>query len=457
MKPKSTNFREQFHLFRESFRKTLNPKHELFQLADKIDWNRFEVALADTYSEKGRPASSLRLLVGLLYLKYTFNVSDEDLEARWVENPYWQYFCGYDYMQHVLPVDITTMIKWRKRVGAEKLRELLTETIDVALRENVLEKKEMVQVNIDTTVQEKNITHPTDSKTMLKLITKLGGIAKDSGVELRQSFSRLAKNASIKIGRYAHAKQFKRMKKLLKKMRTWLGRLIRDIRRKADLCKNSKLSDMINLGLRFLENGKGEQDKLYSVHEPEVKCISKGKAQKPYEFGQKISVATTNRNSWIMSVDFLKDNPYDGHTLAQVIGSVENTAKVKLKEVFVDKGYRGHDYSGEAKVHISGMGKKNLSWSLKRRKKRRSAIEPKIGHLKSDHRMGRCFLKGLLGDEINAILAGAGSNMRKMLNFLRETSLFGMNFMCWLILQLFFLGNEMILCIQDEKPKTIGL
>lgn len=424
MKPKPNKFRDQLNLIRASFRKILNPRHELFQLADRIEWDRFDVALADSYSEKGRPGAPLRLLVGLLYLKYTFNVSDEDLESRWVENPYWQYFCGYDCMHHQLPIDYTTLIKWRKRIGVEKLRMLLVESIDVAIREEALKEKDLKRVNVDTTVQEKNITFPTDSKLLEKLIRKLGEAAKRHGIDLRQSYSRLAKKTAIKVARYAHAKQYKRMKRELKKMKAWLGRLIRDIQKKADLGKHEKLSRLVDLAIRFLEEGKKGQDKLYSVHEPDVKCISKGKAHKRYEFGQKISIATTNKSNWVVGIDFLKGNPYDGHVLAQVTSSIEKTAQAKLEEVFVDKGYRGHGYSGEAKIHISGMGKKRLSWSLKKRKKRRSAIEPKIGHLKSDHRMGRCFLKGLLGDEINAILAGAGSNIRKILNFLRETSLF---------------------------------
>ena len=415
MKPKSRPESSQLQLFQAQFQQLLNHDHPLFVLAGKIDWSRFDVALADCYSpDQGAPAKAVRLLVGLHYLKHTFNESDESLVDRWLENPYWQYFCGFETMQHEPPLHPTSLTKWRQRVGAERLELLLGETLSLALRENHVHPQELTRVNIDTTVQEKNITHPTDSKLFYRAIVKLGQAAKKRGVRLRQTYVRVAKKASIMAGRYAHAKQFKRMRRELKKLRTWLGRMIRDLRRKLP-APDGKLETLLSLCERLHTQQPSDKNKLYSLHEPEVKCLSKGKAHKRYEFGQKVTVSTSNQSNWIVGVELCKGAPYDGHTLASAMATVERTTGTAVTDAYVDKGYRGHNYEGNATVHIAGSSKKKLTRSEKRRRKRRSAVEPKIGHLKRDNRMRRCFLKGLTGDAINAVLAAAGSNLQKLL------------------------------------------
>ena len=429
MKPKTFSS-GQLDLFRAQFEQILNPQHPLIILAGKIDWGRFERAFDDCYSpDMGAPGKAIRLMVGLHYLKHTFNESDESLLERWVENPYWQAFCGFETMQHEVPIHPTSMTKWRQRVGAEKLLELLQETIALAVSEKHVSKQELSKVNVDTTVQEKNITHPTDSKLYHKAITKLAAAAKERGVNLRQAFVRVSKRESIRVGRYAHAKQYKRMRRALKKQRTYLGRLLRDIRRKVST-PDPELESLLQLCERLHAQERSDKNKLYSLHEPEVLCISKGKAHKRYEFGQKISVATTNRKNWIVGINLCEGNPYDGHTLADAIETVEQTTKVRVSEAYVDKGYRGHNYEGAATVHISGSSTKNLTRTKKKRRKRRSAVEPKIGHMKSDHRLGRCFLKGLTGDAINAVLAAAGCNMLKLLRAIAHALFF------WLTRQL---------------------
>lgn len=402
-------------LFRAHFDQILNPDHPLILLADKIEWQRFEAAFTDCYCpDFGAPGKAIRLMVGLHYLKHAFNESDESVVDRWVENPYWQYFCGFEHMQHEPPLHPTALVKWRQRVGAERLAELLCETIDLAVREKHLRKDELKQVSVDTTVQEKNITHPTDSKLLYKAIVALGKAAKRRGIRLRQSYVRVAKRAAVKAGRYAHAKQFKRMRRQLRRLRTYLGRMIRDLGRKATAI-DTELQTLLSRAERIRCQQPADKNKLYSLHEPEVRCISKGKAHKRYEFGQKVSLATTNRGDWIVAARLCPGNPYDGHTLADTLSSVERNTSIKLTDAYVDKGYRGHDYSGEAKVHIAGQGDRRLSKPQRRRKRRRTAIEPKIGHLKTDHRMRRCFLKGLVGDAINAVLAAAGANLLKLL------------------------------------------
>jgi IS5 family transposase len=425
MKPKPQP-RDTFELFQAHFDQILNPQHELIQLARKIDWSRFDAAFADSYSEDmGAPAKAMRLMVGLHYLKYTFNQSDESLVERWIENPYWQYFCGYTHMQHECPIHPTSMTKWRNRVGADRLAELLKETIDLAVREKHLSPRDLERVNIDTTVQEKNITYPTDSKLLYKAIVKLVAAAQKRGIRLRQSYVRVGKRAAVKASRYAHARQYKRMRRQLRKLRTYVGRLIRDIRRKA-MRIDDDLTILLSRTARVRQQQPQDSHKLYSLHEPEVQCISKGKAHKRYEFGQKVAIATTNGSNWMVASQLMANNPYDGHTLAKTLAAVESVTGVSVTDAYVDKGYRGHDYIGSATVHVAGQRDQGCSRAERRRRRRRSAVEPKIGHLKSDHRMGRCFLAGLRGDAINAVLAAAGANMRKLLRR------FFFALICWL-------------------------
>ena len=415
MKPRSRTDAHQLNLFQAQFDQILNPDHPLMVLAGQIDWGRFDVALEKCFSpEVGAPALPTRLMVGLLYLKHAFNESDESLLERWVENPYWQYFCGFSTFQHQLPLHPTSLVKWRQRMGAERLAELLQETIALALREKNVTAHELRQVNVDTTVQEKNITHPTDSKLFRTAIEKLARAARARGLRLRQTYVRVAKRAAIQTSRYAHAKQFKRMRRELRRLRTWLGRVLRDVRRQQP-SGDEELESLLSLCERLHHQQPTDSPKLYSLHEPEVVCISKGKAHKRYEFGQKIALATSNRGNWIVGIQLCTGNPYDGHTLTSTLENVSRTTGLDVQTAYVDKGYRGHGYQGPAANHIAGSSSRGLTRTLQRRRKRRSAIEPKIGHLKSDNRMGRCFLRGLRGDAINAVLAAAGSNFRKLL------------------------------------------
>ena len=414
MKPKP-QLRDSFELFQAHFDQLLNPQHELVRLAKKIDWNRLEAAYAECYTEDmGAPAKATRLMVGLQYLKYTFNESDESLVARWVENPYWQYFCGFTHMQHEVPIDPSSMSRWRKRVGVDRLELMLQETIDLAKRDGQVSKRDLGRVNVDTTVQEKNITYPTDSKLLYKAIVKLGDAAKSRGIPLRQSYVRVGKRAAVQVSRYAHAKQYKRMRRPLRKLRTYVGRLIRDIGRKADVV-DPKLATLLGRADRIRQQQAHDAHKLYSLHEPEVQCISKGKAHKRYEFGQKVAIATTNRGNWTVAAKLLPGNPYDGHTLVETLATIERLTGVAVTDAYVDKGYRGHGCTEGAQVHVAGQRRKHTTRAERKRRRRRSAVEPKIGHLKSDHRMDRCFLAGLEGDAINAVLAAAGSNLRKLL------------------------------------------
>lgn len=415
MKPRPTSAGDQFQLFQAHFDQLLHPDHPLIVLAGRIDWQRFDVALADCYCpDHGAPAKAVRLLVGLHYLKHAFNESDASVLERWVENPYWQYFGGFTHMQHEAPLHSTSLTTWRGRVGVEKLAELLQETIALAVREKQVSPQELQQVTVDSTVPEKNSTYPTDSNLYCQALLKLSQAAKSRGVKLRQTYLRVSKKAAIQVGRYAHAKQFKRMKRQLKRLKTWLGRVLRDLRRKVPT-PDAPLEALLLLCERLPQQRPTDKQKLYRLHEPEVVCISKGKARQRYEFGQKISLATSKRGNWMVSATLCEKNPYDGHTLAATLKSVETNTGLAVSDVYVDKGYRGHDYQGSATVHIAGSSQAGVSKVKQKRRRRRSAIEPKIGHLKTDHRLRRCFLKGLAGDAINALLAAAGCNLLKLL------------------------------------------
>lgn len=444
MKPQSPDH-DDLLLFQAHFDQLLNPKHPLLKLAKQIDWDSFDAAFGELYREDtGAPAKATRLMVGLHYLKHTFNESDESVVAKWVENPYWQAFCGYTHMQHRLPIHPTSMTRWRQRIGPEKLAALLKQTVTVAVEQKHLPKAELQQVNVDTTVQEKNITHPTDSKLLYKAIVKLAAAAKDRGIALRQSYVRVGKRASVKAGRYAHAKQFKRMRRQVRKLRTYVGRLIRDIQRKVTHGDDA-LTTLLSHCQRLVDQQPTDSNKLYSLHEPEARCISKGKAHKRYEFGQKVAVATTNRRDWFVAARLCEGNPYDGHTLNKTLEQVESITGVPVSDGYVDKGYRGHDYEGDATIHVAGTGTKRLTATQRKRRKRRSAVEPKIGHAKHEHRLGRCYLKGLAGDAMNVILATAGANLAKLLRLLPCA------WRMWLSQWLF------TVCIANDRRPTINM
>lgn len=390
----------------------------LCRLSQAIEWSQFDEAFGPLYSEgQGRPAKPTRLLVGLHYLKHAKDLSDEEVVAQWVENPYWQYFCGEEYFQHKLPIDPSLMTKWRDRVKSAGLEKLLEATIETGLQTRVLKEPSLDRVNIDTTVQEKAVSFPTDSKLYHRMREKLVKEAKVAGIELRQNYRRLSKQALFMQGRYRHARQGKRANKQVRKLKTYLGRVVRDIERK--IVDSSNLQErfvpLLETAHRLLSQKRNDKKKLYSLHAPEVECIAKGKAHKKYEFGCKVSIATTSKDNFVVGAQAFHGNPYDGHTLKASLEQAERLARFKAKDVFVDLGYRGHDYEGDAKIHVGNRGKKKKPPSLRKWLKRRSAIEPVIGHMKNDGRLGRNYLLGEEGDRMNAILCGAGHNIRKLL------------------------------------------
>jgi IS5 family transposase len=422
VKPKNPQAAEpsQLRLFQARLDSQLNPDHPLFQLADIISWHRFDEAYAPLYCEdNGAPALPTRLMVGLEYLKYAYNLSDEELVARWLENPYWQYFCGETHFQMVPPFHYTSLGKWRLRIGPDRLKLLLEETVDIARKKKFVTDKDLSRVIVDTTVQEKNITFPTDSKLLSRAIIKLAKYTKCHEIKVRQLYARKAKQAAGKASGYAAAKQFNRLKQCNQDLKNWLGRVLRDIERnQGNTVLSTNFASLIEKAKKLLLQEKNTPKKIYSLHESGVQCIGKGKDRIRYEFGNKAAVVTTNHRNWIVNVEDLSDNPYDGHTLASSMSGTEKITKVSVVEANVDKGYRGHDYKGTATIRIAGASNASLSFSERKRKRRRSAIEPVIGHLKSDHRLDRCFLRERIGDANNLIGSAAGFNVRKLLRLL---------------------------------------
>jgi transposase, IS5 family len=366
-------------------------------------------------------------MAGLAILKHTFDLSDEELCARWVENPYFQYFCGEEFFRHELPFDRSSMTRWRQRMGEERVVSLLQESLQVAVKTGAMKPSDTRRVIVDTTVQPKNVMFPTDAKLINRAREKLVSLARRVGIDLRQSYVRVGKLALIKHQRYAHAKQFKRANKALRKLKTYLGRTMRDIGRK--IAGEDDLEAIflrpLHLASRVLEQKRHQRGrKIYSLHAPEVECIGKGKAHAPYEFGVKVSIATTLKRSkggqFALHAKALPGNPYDGHTLAAIIPDMEKTIGSDIERMLADAGYKGHNapLSHKFKVFTSGQ-KRRVTPAIKREMKRRAAIEPVIGHIKNEHRMDRNYLAHSKGDAINAVLAAMGYNFRLLLNWLR--------------------------------------
>ena len=428
MKPKERKQTGQGDMFRARLDQILDIGHEKVVLAGKIDWDFLAERCGAAYSDKpGHPALPTRLMAGLHILKYADNLSDEEICARFLENPYYQYFCGEEFFRHDLPLDRSSLTRWRQRMGEAKLQALLQESLAVAVKLGAAKPADFTRAVVDTTVAEKNVAFPTDAKLIHRARERLVRQAKADGIDLRQSYVRLGKQALIAHQRYAHAKQYKRAGKQLRKLKTYLGRTIRDIRRKTKGNEDLEAAFLRPLWLAervMTQKTRDPLPKIYSLHAPEVECIGKGKAHKPYEFGVKASIATTLKRSkggqFAIHAKALPGRPYDGHTLESVIPDIEDLTGATLSRILADAGYRGHNApkSHKFRVFLTGQ-KRRVTPAIKRQMKRRAAVEPVIGHLKDGHRMDRNFLAHKMGDAINPILAAAGYNFRLILKWIR--------------------------------------
>jgi len=414
-------------LLRPALEAIIDLGHPLVRLAGAIDWRFLDKRFAGVCTAgAGQPPLPTRLVAGLLILKHMHDLSDEVLCARWLENPYYQFFCGELSFCHQLPFDRSSLTHWRQRLGEEHLVALLQESLSVAHKTGALATRDLERVVVDTTVQPKAIAHPTDARLCHRALEKLVDLAQRNDVKLRQSYRRVAKRAAIMVGRYSHAHQFKRARRALKFLRIRLGRVIRDIRRKiaGNEALQERFADLLALAHRVrFQDHRQRGPKVYALHAPEVECIGKGKARAPYEFGCKVSIATPatkpKGGQFVLHAKALHGNPFDGHTLGPVIADLEQLTGVETRRIHVDKGYRGHNHREKFRVWITGQVRR-VTRPIRREMKRRAAVEPVIGHTKAEHRMGRNYLKGRDGDRSNAVLAAAGYNFSLLLRWLER-------------------------------------
>ena len=407
---KSESQSNQLQFLAPSLREMCNPKNPLWQLAEKIDWTEIEAELSPLYTDIGRPAKPIRLMVGLNLLKHMFNLGDETVIKAWVENPYYQYFTGETVFQWMFPVAPSDMVYFRKRIGTEGLERILAASIKVH-GESALEE----EVILDTTVQEKNITHPTDVKLYSRVIESCWRFADKEDIELRQRYSRVRKKY-LYLQRFRKSKvRFKEAIRAERKLKTIAGRLTRELLKKIARSRIAKYAAALDVFQQIVYQKKSDSDKVYSVHEPDVQCISKGKEYKKYEFGCKVSLAVTKDSGVCVGAMSFEKNPYDGHTLPEALDQCERLTEQRPKVALVDLGYRGAKEVGGTQILYAGRVGRDLKGSayyrMKRKLGRRASIEPRIGHLKARFRLGRNFLKGTYGDMTNVILAASAMNL----------------------------------------------
>ena len=441
--------------FRARIDAMINLNDPLAVLATRLPWDQIDAALAPMFarqdrqgqtsvdfdlfgpslavagagrSNAGRPRLPIRLMTSLLYLKHSFNLSDEEVAQRWSENVLWQFFSGMDYYEHRLPCDATQIGRFRTVVGEAGLEQMLKATIDTAVCIKAVKPEELERVIVDTTVQEKAIAHPVDSRLLEIARHKVVSAARRAGIVLKQTYAKDGKKLRRQAGGYAHAKQFKRLRRVLKRQRTILGVVMREVRRKCaapefttdNPLALTELMMWLERAERIRTQQRHDKNKLYTLHAPEVECIGKGKARKPFEFGVKTAVLVSHQRGPMLGARSFPGNPYDGHILSAVLEQAANLTQnlsVTIKQVVADLGFRAKEVDADnPHVQIIHRGRyKSLSKQEQRWLKRRQAVEPAIGHLKSDHRLDRCWLKGALGDALHAISCAAGYNLRWLL------------------------------------------
>ena len=395
----------------------LSHEHPLFQLSNKINWECFENAFSPLYcSTNGRPAHAIRLMCGLLILKHLRNVSDEMVVSQWSENAYYQYFCGGLEFMPKEPCDASELVHFRNRIGEKGMELILAESIRVNTDHD--NEDHFDTAFIDSTVQEKNITYPTDAKLHKKIIKNVLKIVHDNCLPLRQSYTRTLKGIYRSQRFRNHPKNRKKALKADRQLKTIAGRLVRELER--NLVGRKGYEKMFELYYRVLSQNRKSKNKVYSLHEPDVVCVSKGKDHKQYEFGNKVSILRSWSGLILGACSFR--NEYDGHTIEKTLEQTQRMTGRKVDKLAGDRGYRGIKQMGQTKILIPDTPKAKDSYYQKRKKHKlfckRAGIEPTIGHLKEDHRLSRNFYKGVKGDAINVLLAAAAYNFKRAMRVL---------------------------------------
>jgi IS5 family transposase len=417
MKGESKN-QQQRDLF-HNLEDILNPAEPLYKLSKKINWQELEEYFASYYSFTGRPSKPVRLMISLLLLKQIYNLGDETVVSQWVHNPYWQYFSGYTTFQWKFPVEPSDLVHFRKRIGQAGLEKIFKSTIEI--HGKLSREKEVV---IDTTVQEKNITYPTDVKLHKKIIDKCIKIAEQEGIKQRQTYRRISKQLVIDQRGMNNPKGKKKARKSARKLKTIAGRLTRELMRKLNEKGLLKYECELKIFEKVLTQKKKDKDKIYSFNDTAVYCMSKGKAHKKYEFGSKVSIVLTKKSGIAIGGYNFEKNIYDGHTLPPVLKQVERLTGKEPDVAIVDRGYQGVKQIGKTEIIKPNRSNKKSSPYEKRkarkRFKRRAAIEPIIGHLKDDYRLRRNYLKGSFGDTANVLLSLSAYNLAKWMRLEAE-------------------------------------
>jgi len=411
----------QLNMFQIPLKQFINESHELVGLSKRMDWESIERDLSVYYCEdNGRPSVPIRLIVGVIMLRRIFNQSDESVLDRWVENPYWQYFCGETYFRHEYPFDRTELIKFRRRIGEEGAEKILKASVNLFGAREVMEK----EVLIDTTVQEKNITFPTDVKLQKKIIEKCRKISKKEGIRLRQTYIGELKQLMIDQRFHDHPRRKKKALAARRRIKVIAGKVFRDLERKMGQAQRLKYQNQFSIFKRVLTQVRDSTKKIYSLHQPQVSCIAKGKEHKKYEFGNKVSIAKTRKSGIIIGIMSFEGTPFDGDTLAPQLAQIERITNHKPETGIVDRGYRGRKQVNGTQIICPGkppkMCRKYQRQKMRQRFRARAGIEPIIGHVKYDHRMLRNYLLDQIGDNMNSILAAVGFNLRKMLRRLKS-------------------------------------
>ena len=415
---KSPN-QEQRDLFAPLLTDFIDKRHELVLLAERIEWKEFDKEFANLYSSRGRSSMPLRLMIGSLLLKHLYDLGDETLAKEWVMNPYMQYFCGEDKFKHEYPCDPSDLVHFRNRIGEEGAALIMKRSVTIhgknALRSMVLS---------DTTVQENNTTFPTDSKMAKKVIDKCNAIAQKQNVEQRQTYTRTSKQLLRDTHNSKHPKRAKRAKKAAKKLRVLAGRQLRELIRKLPSEKLEEYKQEIELMQRAITQQRHDTNKVYSLHKPETACIAKGKSHKQYEFGNKVGLVACAKTLVITAIQAFAGNPHDSKTIAPLLKKVKDNTATLPKELIYDRGGKGAKEIDGVLISIPAPPKKTDSKYEKNKKRkkfrRRAAIEPLIGHLKTDHRMDKNYLFGMEGAQINALLSAAAWNFKKFMQTLIE-------------------------------------
>lgn len=416
-KPANQNQR---NLFQPLLREFINLKHELVLLADKIDWSYFEKEFAPLYSKTGKPAMPIRLMIGSLMLKRIYNLGDETLAESWKMNPYMQYFCGMAHFEHEFPCDPSDFVHFRHRIGEKGIEKIFAYSVKIHGKD----AKEK-QVLSDTTVSENNTTFPTDAKLAKKIIDKCNAIAKKENIKQRQTYVRTSKQLVRDTYNRKHPKRRKKALKADKKLKTIAGRLLRELKRELPQNKLQDYQNDFELYHKVLSQKRTDKDKIYSIHKPFTACIAKGKAHKQYEFGNKVGLTTTFKTLIITAIKSFEGNPHDSKTIEPLLEQMQENIDYNPKEIIYDRGGKGQKQIGNTQIltpDYKPLKRDTAHQKRVKRKKfrRRAAIEPVIGHLKTDFRMGQNYLHGKNSPQINAFLAATGWNLKKMMKKLKQ-------------------------------------